>query len=67
MVLQVLLQGGVGVVSGGSHVVGETPLVKAAFELVSNLPTSMPRLPLKPATQSESERLKNALKKLGKL
>gem|GEM_PF-5556931 len=44
-----------------------TPLVKAAFELVSNLPTSMPRLPLKPATQSESERLKNALKKLGKL
>jgi len=106
MILQVLLQGGVGVVSGGSHVVGDlmrrsiesflegdvetarktflsmyelfvafrgegrtnpTPLVKAAFELVSGLPTSMPRLPLKPATQSESERLKSALKKLGKL
>lgn len=106
MVLQVLLQGGVGVVSGGSHVVGDlmrksidaflkgdietarkmfldmyelfiafrgegrtnpTPLVKAAFELVSGLPTSMPRLPLRPATPNELEKLKAVLKKLGKL
>lgn len=106
MVLQVLLQGGVGVVSGGSHVVGDlmrktidcflryeidearqtflsmyelfvafrgegrinpTPLVKAAFELVSGLPVSMPRYPLKPATPNELEKLKSVLKKLGKL
>ncbi|WP_041076321.1 4-hydroxy-tetrahydrodipicolinate synthase [Thermotoga caldifontis] len=104
MVLQVLLQGGVGVVSGGSHVVGDlmrksidaflagdietarsvfvemyeffkalrirvnpTPLVKAAFELVSGFPVSTPRLPLKPATERELESLKKALKKLGKL
>lgn len=104
MVLQVLLQGGVGVVSGGSHVIGDlmrksidaflagdietarsafvemyeffkalgtrvnpTPLVKAAFELVSGLPVSTPRLPLKPAAEQELESLKKALKKLGKL
>lgn len=106
MVLQVLLQGGVGVVSGGSHVVGDlmrkaidcflrheidkarqtflsmyelfiafrgegrinsTPLVKAAFELVSGLSVSMPRYPLKSATPHELEKLKSVLRKLGKL
>jgi len=108
MVLQVLTQGGVGVVSGGAHVVGDiikemiddflsgrnedatkkfhtlmdvysafygvdgkrtnpTPLVKAAFEMISNLPTSLPRLPLTPVTGEEKELLKAALKHVGKL
>ncbi|MCD6462633.1 MAG: 4-hydroxy-tetrahydrodipicolinate synthase [Thermotogae bacterium] len=108
MVLQVLTQGGVGVVSGGAHVVGDiiremidaylsgrvdeatnkyliladlyaaffgpngerenpTPLVKAAFEIVSGLPTSMPRSPLLPATSEEKEHLKKVLERMGKL
>ncbi len=108
MVLQVLIQGGVGVVSGGAHVVGDiiksmvedflsgrndcatskyhslmrvftafhgkdkrrinpTPLVKAAFEILSGLPTSLPRPPLTPATEEELALLKSALKAIGKL
>ncbi len=108
MILQVLTQGGVGVVSGGAHVVGDiikamiedfingrneaatekyhalmdvfsafygvkgertnpTPLVKAAFEIISGLPTSVPRLPLTPATEEEKENIKRVLKKIGKL
>jgi 4-hydroxy-tetrahydrodipicolinate synthase len=108
MVLQVLIQGGVGVVSGGSHVIGDmmrhmindflagrndqaretyhrlmklftafqgkdgrrtnpTPLVKAAFELFSGLPTSLPRPPLTPATEEEKDLLQSALKAIGKL
>lgn len=108
MTLQVLVQGGVGVVSGGAHVVGDvirrmieaflagkneeatqihqsltkifsafhgprgcrvnpTPLVKAAVELVSGLPVSLPRPPLTPATDEEKAILKEALKALGKL
>lgn len=108
MVLQVLVQGGVGVVSGGAHIVGDlirkmiaaflggqnheaihiyhllvklffsfhgvqgrrknpTPLVKAAFEMVSGLPTSLPRPPLTPATDEEKLALKEALRSLGKI
>ncbi|MCD6552350.1 4-hydroxy-tetrahydrodipicolinate synthase [Thermotoga sp.] len=108
MTLQVLIQGGVGVVSGGAHVVGDiikamiedflngrneeatkkyhalmdvfsafygvggkrtnpTPLVKAAFEMISGLPTSIPRLPLTPATEKEKENIKSVLKKIGKI
>lgn len=108
MILQVLTQGGVGVVSGGAHVVGDiiktmieeflaghiekattlyhclmevfaafhgkdgrrtnpTPLVKAAFEMTSGLPTSTPRPPLTPATDDERALLRRALRNLGKL
>ncbi len=108
MVLQVLIQGGVGVVSGGAHVAGDiiksmiedflaghnagattkyhrlmevfeafhgksprrtnpTPLVKAAFEMISGLPTSTPRPPLTAATDGERALLRTALRKLGRL
>lgn len=108
MVLQVLIQGGVGVVSGGAHVAGDiiksmiedflaghnaeatikyhrlmelfeafhgkgmkrtnpTPLVKAAFEMISGLPTSRPRPPLTLATDDERVLLQRALRKIGKL
>ncbi|PLV59049.1 4-hydroxy-tetrahydrodipicolinate synthase [Thermotoga sp. KOL6] len=108
MILQVLVQGGVGVVSGGAHVVGDiikamiddhlngkneeamkkyhvlmdlfaafhgvdgkrvnpTPLVKAAFEMISGLPTSAVRLPLIPATDEERAKLKDVLKRIGKI
>lgn len=108
MVLQVAAQGGVGVVSGGAHIIGDmikdmiadflagrvkqatekyhllmevytafhgkagertnpTPLIKAAFEMLSGLPTSTPRLPLTPATEEERIFLKNTLRKVGKL
>jgi len=106
--LQVLIQGGVGVVSGGAHVVGDiitamiedflsvrneeavkkhhilmdvfssfhgirrkrtnpTPLVKAAFEIISGLPTSLTRLPLTPATEEERENIRVVLNKIGKI
>ncbi len=107
MVLQVLSQGGVGVVSGGSHIIGQemkkmiddfldgevqrakelfqelfevfasfrglknrinpTPMIKMAFELMTGIPTSMPRLPLVPATDEEVEFMKGVLKKIGKI
>lgn len=107
MVLQVLSQGGVGVVSGGSHIIGQemremideflkgeiqkakelfqelfevfasfrglknrinpTPMIKAAFELITNIPTSMPRMPLVPATDEEIKFIKVVLKKIGKI
>jgi 4-hydroxy-tetrahydrodipicolinate synthase len=107
MVLQVLAQGGIGVVSGGAHVVGDlikfminqfiegnimsateiyhslmdlyiafhgngtrvnpTPLVKAAFEMVSGIPCSLPRPPLTSASDEERSRLRRVLKTLGKL
>jgi len=108
MVLQVMTQGGVGVVSGGAHIAGDiekeminaflegnndlavekfhilydlftafhgvnrnrvnpTPLVKAAFEMISGLPTSNVRPPLTPANDVEKDLLKQALKKIGKL
>ncbi|MEJ5229403.1 MAG: 4-hydroxy-tetrahydrodipicolinate synthase [Pseudothermotoga sp.] len=107
MVLQVLLQGGVGVVSGGSHIVGDlmrdmidsflenkinvakelyqklfkvfaafrglknrinpTPMIKAAFELITGLPTSMPRMPLIPATSDEVKFIREVLKEIGKI
>lgn len=108
MVLQVMSQGGVGVVSGGAHIAGDiekemisaflkgdnelvvekfhilydlftafhgvnknrvnpTPLVKAAFEMISNLSTSNVRPPLTPASDIERDLLKQVLKKIGKL
>ncbi len=107
MVLQVLLQCGVGVVSGGSHIIGDMmremievflqgqnnkakeiyhklynvfrafrglknrtnpiPMVKAALELVTGLPVSMPRLPLTAASNDEIQMMKKVLQKLGKL
>lgn len=107
MVLQVLVQGGVGVVSGGSHIIGDlmrdmiesflknkideakelyqrlfnvfvafrglknrinpTPMIKAAFELLTGLPTSTPRMPLLPATEEELNMMKTVLKEMGKI
>ncbi|HOJ88343.1 MAG TPA: 4-hydroxy-tetrahydrodipicolinate synthase [Pseudothermotoga sp.] len=107
MVLQVITQGGVGVVSGGSHIIGHemremiddfisgrvekakelfqklfevfvsfrgltsrinpTPMIKAAFEFITGLPTSMPRMPLLPAADDEKEFMKKILKKIGKI
>lgn len=107
MVLQVLSQGGVGVVSGGSHIIGQemkkmiddfldgevqkakelfqelfevfasfrglknrinpTPMIKIAFELMTGIPTSMPRMPLLPATNEEIILMKRVLKKMGKI
>jgi len=108
MVLSVLSQGGVGVVSGGSHVIGDImrkmideflggkiseavkmfkslytlfnaffgenhrlenplPAVKAAFELESGLPVSRVRPPLTKLTNEETNTIKKALKKIGKL
>ncbi|HEY8543199.1 MAG TPA: 4-hydroxy-tetrahydrodipicolinate synthase [Pseudothermotoga sp.] len=107
MVLQVISQGGVGVVSGGSHIIGQemrtmidqfingevhkakelfqklydvfvsfrglknrinpTPMIKAAFELMTGIPTSTPRMPLIAACDEEIELIKTILKKIGKL
>lgn len=107
MILQVMNQGGVGVVSGGAHIVGDlirdmieafntgdnpkavelnqilydvftgfggpekkinpTPLVKAAFEMISGLPTSRVRPPLLTAPAKDREYVENILKKINKL
>ncbi len=107
MILQVMTQGGVGVVSGGAHVAGDiineminlylqgrnneavqkhyqlynlfqafhgvnnerinpTPLVKSAFELISNITVSNVRPPLTPANEEERIYLKRILEELRK-
>lgn len=105
MTLQILIQGGSGVISGGSHVVGDlmkekiesflsgdvqkanqlylrtypffkalvqgervnpVPITRAALGL-AGLEVGDPRPPLKPATESEKEKLGEIMDDLGKL